>query len=180
MTMKPKLVTIGVFGFDEARFFQALQRAEVELFCDIRRRRGVRGAEYAFVNSQRLQARLSALGIRYLHRLDLAPPQAIRALQNQADQASRQPKRQRTVLDAAYVAAYETACLATFEPQSLLDDAGAESQVIALFCVEREPAACHRSLVAEKLRQTLGVEVEHLLPPLDDKGTECRGEGVRR
>jgi uncharacterized protein (DUF488 family) len=163
--MKPKIVTIGVFGFDEATFFQTLQHAQVGLFCDIRRRRGVRGADYAFVNSQRLQAHLNTLGIRYLHRLDLAPPQEIRTLQNQADQASKLPKRQRTVLHPDYVAAYQTTCLAVFDPQSLLDDAGPATTVIALFCVEREPTACHRSLVAERLHKTWGVEVEHLLPP---------------
>src|SRR4051812_16785995 len=79
--LKPKIVTIGVYGFDEAGFFQALQAAQVDTFCDIRRRRGVRGAEYAFANRQRLAARLAALGIRYLHRLDLAPTNAMRAVQ---------------------------------------------------------------------------------------------------
>jgi len=38
--------------------------------------------------------------------------------------------------------------------------------VIALFCVEREPAACHRSLVSDRLRWTDGVVVEHLLPAI--------------
>jgi hypothetical protein len=36
--------------------------------------------------------------------------------------------------------------------------------VAALFCVEREPDACHRSLLAERLAADLGVEVVHLLP----------------
>ena len=46
--MNPKIVTIGVYGFDETGFFRALQDAEVDTFCDIRDRRGVRGATYAF------------------------------------------------------------------------------------------------------------------------------------
>ena len=54
-----KFVTIGVYGSDEATFFEALQRAGVDTFCDIRWRRGVRGAKYAFANSARLQKRLA-------------------------------------------------------------------------------------------------------------------------
>ena len=53
--MPLKLVTIGVYGFDEASFFAALQTAGVDTLCDMRQRRGVRGADYAFVNSKRLQ-----------------------------------------------------------------------------------------------------------------------------
>ena len=71
--MSLKIVTIGVFGFSEEAFFHALQTAQVDTFCDIRQRRGVRGATYAFCNSKRLQTRLAELGIRYLHRKDLAP-----------------------------------------------------------------------------------------------------------
>ena len=50
-TMKIKIVTIGVYGFDESGFFDALCQAEVDTFCDIRSRRGLRGATYAFANS---------------------------------------------------------------------------------------------------------------------------------
>lgn len=50
------VVTIGVYGYTPETFFAALQEAGVDLLCDIRQRRGVRGAEYAFANSQRLQA----------------------------------------------------------------------------------------------------------------------------
>ena len=70
---KIKIVTIGVYGFDELGFFDALCKAGVDTFCDIRSRRGVRGATYAFANSKRLQARLSELGIQYIYRKDLGP-----------------------------------------------------------------------------------------------------------
>ena len=87
--MKPKIVTIGVYGFDEDSFFDALHKARVDTFCDIRSRRGVRGSIYAFANSLRLQARLADLGIRYLHRKDLAPTQAVRDRQAAADKATK-------------------------------------------------------------------------------------------
>lgn len=162
--MKPKIITIGVYGFGEEDFFTALQEANVDTFCDIRNRRGVRGATYAFANSVRLQARLAALGIRYLHCKALAPPKAVRDKQATADKADKVAKRERITLSEAFIAAYHTECLAHFEPQNLLDQIEADAQVVALFCVEREPAACHRSLVAEKLATELGLEVEDIMP----------------
>ncbi|HEY8810820.1 MAG TPA: DUF488 family protein, partial [Solirubrobacterales bacterium] len=35
----------------------------------------------------------------------------------------------------------------------------------ALLCVERDPEACHRSLIAAQLERDWGLEVEHLRPP---------------
>src|SRR5512135_2099011 len=73
MTRKIEFVTIGAHGWNEAAFFQALVAAGVDTFCDVRQRRGMRGHDYAFANSQRLQAKLGDLGIGYVHRRDLAP-----------------------------------------------------------------------------------------------------------
>ena len=162
--MKLKVVTIGVYGFDEAGFFRALQDAQVDTFCDIRDRRGMRGATYAFVNSQRLQARLADLGICYVHRKDLAPSKTVRAKQAEADKATKTAKRQRTALGEVFIRAYQAECLTHFQPQSLFDDLNPDAQVVALFCVEQDPAACHRSLVADKLAKELNLEVEHILP----------------
>lgn len=162
--MTLKIVTIGAFGFSEDAFFQALQAAQVDIFCDIRQRRGVRGATYAFVNSTRLQARLAELNIRYLHCKDLAPTTAVRQQQHHADKTTGTAKRQRTQLSPAFTRAYQQEILTGFDPQTLLNDLPDDAQVLALFCVEREPAACHRSLVAQTLHNTLNLEVTHLLP----------------
>ena len=35
----------------------------------------------------------------------------------------------------------------------------------ALLCVERDPEACHRSLIAQRLAGQHSVTIEHLLPP---------------
>ena len=161
---KIKIVTIGVYGFDEASFFDALCQAQVDTFCDIRSRRGVRGATYAFANSTRLQARLAELGIRYIYRKDLAPTQIVREKQAAADKATKTAKRKRTELGEAFIEAYHTECLAVFEPQSLLDELESDARVVALFCVETAPEACHRSLVADKLAQAFNLEVENVLP----------------
>jgi uncharacterized protein (DUF488 family) len=160
----PKFVTIGVYGFSEGAFFKTLQQAGVDTFCDIRYRRGVRGAEYAFVNSVRLQRRLAELGIHYLHFRQFAPSPALRQRQTEADKAQRTTKRKRSALAEVFIAGYREECLANFDSRKFAEQLEGKAKVVALFCVEREPGACHRSLLAEKLRQDLGAEIVHLLP----------------
>jgi len=160
----PDFVTIGVYGFDEAGFFQALQNAGVDTFCDLRARRGVRGSAYAFANSARLQARLAGLGIRYLHRPELAPSQALRQRQADTDKSNKTAKRQRTVLSPSFVDAYKQEVLAEFDSTGFVTGLGPDARVVALFCVEREPAACHRSLLAARLAEEQAVQVTHLMP----------------
>jgi hypothetical protein len=102
----PKFVTIGAYGFSEGAFFRALQRAGVDTFCDIRYRRGVRGAEYPFVNSARLQQRLAELGIRYLHFRELAPSPTLRQRQAETDKAEGTTKRKRSALGELFISGY--------------------------------------------------------------------------
>src|SRR5215471_16588178 len=101
-----KFVTIGVYGCTEAAFFEALAAAGVDTFCDIRWRRGVRGSDYVFANSARLQKRLTELGIRYIHFRELAPTPALRRRQTEADKTAGVAKRKRHVLGEAFITAY--------------------------------------------------------------------------
>jgi len=160
--LKPRIVTIGVYGYEEEEFFAALANARVDLFCDVRRRRGVRGALYAFANSQRLQARLAEMGIRYLHRQDLAPDNDIRQAQYAVDKSQKVAKRQREVLSPEFITAYGERVLSSFDSRAFVESLPADTQVLAFFCVERAPEACHRLLLAEKLAQDLGLELEHI------------------
>ena len=157
-----RIVTIGVYGASADAFFTTLQTAHVDTFVDIRQRRGVRGSQYAFVNSKRLQARLAELGIRYLHRKDLAPTKAIREQQYAADKRNKVGKRSRNQLGDVFIEAYHQEILSAFDPQTLLADLSDDAQTVALFCVEQAAEACHRSLVAARLASSLGVEVIHL------------------
>ena len=111
-----------------------------------------------------MPTRLAELGIRYLYRKDLAPTQSVRDTQVAADKATKTAKRKRTVLGEAFIAAYHTECLTAFDPDSLLADLEENAQVVALFCVEKDPEACHRSLVADKLAKALKLEIEDILP----------------
>ena len=163
--MRPlTITTIGVYGFDEAGFFRALQQAGVQLFVDVRRRRGVRGREYAFVNSQRLQQKLAELNIAYRYEPALAPSPELRAQQYAIDKTQKVAKRQRTTLDPSFISAYQQAHLTEFDSQSFVDSLPDNIQTITFFCVEREPDACHRFLIANHLAQSVGLSVEHLLP----------------
>jgi uncharacterized protein (DUF488 family) len=162
--MKPKIVTIGAYGFDKESFFQALLDAKVDIFCDLRMRRGMRGSTYAFANSSSLQKRLGELGIRYQYLKDLAPGHEIRAKQKQEDEKLGIAKRTRKVLGQTFIRAYEKECLATFDSEEFIKGLGQDAQVIGLFCVEREPEACHRSLAAKRLAQDLELQVEHIKP----------------
>jgi uncharacterized protein (DUF488 family) len=161
-----KFVTLGVYGFSETVFFDALKQAGVDTFCDIRWRRGVRGKDYAFANRARLEKRLAELGIQYRHFKELAPPPALRQRQADADKAEKTTKRKRTALGEVFIAAYRHEHLSTFDSRKFIEALGREARTVALFCVEREPAACHRSLLAERLQQDLGAQIElvHLKP----------------
>ena len=159
-----KIVTIGVYGFSESDFFTALINAGVDTFLDIRNRRGMRGSKYAFANSKRLQARLDTLGIRYIHHKELSPNSEIRQIQKIADQQQKIAKRKRSTLSDEFVLAYEEQVLDQVDLTSLVNRLPDDYQVIALFCVEREPGACHRSIVADRLSEQFDYSVEDILP----------------
>lgn len=160
-----QIITIGVYGFSEEAFFQKLRQAGVDTFCDIRWRRGVRGREYAFANRARLQKRLGESGIRYLHFRELAPSPDLRKRQAAADKTAGIEKRKRTTLGEAFIAGYHEA-MSGFNSGKFIDSLGAATKIAALFCVERDPAACHRSLLVQRLQQDLGAQIEitHLMP----------------
>jgi len=124
----------------------------------------MRGREYAFANSGRLQKRLGEMGIRYLHVRDVAPSPELRKAQAEADKEHRIARRKRTVLGDEFVEGYRHGILTNFDSGKFMEHFEPDAKVVALFCVEREPAACHRSLLAERLGKDLGIEVEHIIP----------------
>jgi uncharacterized protein (DUF488 family) len=158
----PTLRTIGVYGFDHDSFLAALSGAGVDLLLDVRQRRGVRGSEYAWANAQRLQAALDEAGIGYSHLKELAPTTEMRRLQYAEDERRGEGKRSRTELAPAYVEHYTAAVLDQVDLEPIVRWIGNSEP--ALLCVERDPEACHRSLVAARLTREFGFEVEHLRP----------------
>lgn len=159
-----KLVSIGGYGFEEAGFLGALRHASVDTFVDVRQRRGMRGSRYAFLNSSRLQNALAAAGIRYVHLRELAPTEAVRKVQQCRDAASGIGKRLRTRLSPEFVSAYKTQVLNGFDVVRFRQAIGDGARIVAVFCVETEPEACHRSLIVERLASDIGAHVEHIRP----------------
>jgi uncharacterized protein (DUF488 family) len=157
------VVTIGVYGFDQAAFLAALARARVKALLDVRQRRGLRGSEYAWANSARLQAALADAGIDYRHHKELAPTTELRRLQYAEDDRLGVGKRSRVELAPEYRDRYTREILDQVDLQPIVASLPADGAA-ALLCVERDPEACHRSLVAERMASELGVSVRHLKP----------------
>ena len=158
-----RLATIGVYGFSLDAFLEALRRANVRVLLDVRQRRGVRGSDYSWANAKRLQAALADAGIAYEHHPELAPTTELRQLQYAEDDRQGVGKRARAELAPQYRDGYIAEILEHADLDAVvasLPEAGAG----ALFCVERDPEACHRSLVAERLEAEHGVAVTHLRP----------------
>ncbi len=159
-----EFVTVGVYGWDAERFFAALEHNKVDTLVDIRRRRAVRGSDYAFANSKRLQARLAQMGVRYIHRIDLSPSDALRKWQAAADHDAQVARRKRTELSAQFHAGYTQEILDRFDSCQFVADLGPGAHIVALLCVELLPGACHRGILAERLQKDTGTKVTHLIP----------------
>ena len=159
-----EIATIGVYCFDADTFLASLQDAGVTLLVDVRQRRGVRGARFAWANARRLQASMASAGIDYSHHRELAPTTELRQLQYREDDRQGVGKRSREVLAPEYVSRY-TAEILDPAPLELLLDELADHELAALMCVECAARACHRSLIADRLAEEHGLGVRHLLPP---------------
>jgi uncharacterized protein (DUF488 family) len=159
----PTIATIGVYGFTAQTFLDALQEADVRVVLDVRQRRGVRGSEYAWANSARLQAALADAGIAYRHERELAPTTELRQLQYREDAKQGVGKRSRAELAPEYRARYTAEILDRADLGPLVADLP-DDGASALLCVERNPEACHRSILAERLAAEHGLPVAHVRP----------------
>ena len=157
------VATIGVYGWTLERFLAALREADVGVVVDVRQRRGVRGREYSWANAQRIQAALAGAGVGYSHHKELAPTTELRQVQYREDDRLGVGKRSRVELAPEYRERYLREILDRVDLAPLVAELPVD-RASALLCVERDPQACHRSLVAERLAQAHGVTVVHLLP----------------
>ena len=163
MTGVRTVVTIGVYGFEQAGFIAALARARVKVLLDVRQRRGVRGSEYAWANSARLQAALADAKIDYQHHKELAPTTELRRLQYAEDDRLGVGKRSRVALAPEYRDRYTREILDQVDLEPIVASLPANGAA-ALLCVERDPEACHRSLIADRMASEHGVSARHLKP----------------
>ena len=158
-----RVCTIGVYEWDLEAFLAALHDAGVLRLLDVRQRRGVRGPQYAWANSLRLQAALAAAEIDYRHHPELAPTTELRHLQYAEDARQGVGKRSRRELAAVYRERYTREILDAVDLSEVVAELPA-SGAAALFCVEADPEACHRSIIAQRLAARYGVAVRNLRP----------------
>jgi uncharacterized protein (DUF488 family) len=156
------VATIGVYGASLESFLTALAEADVGLVLDVRQRRGVRGREYAWANSRRLQSALADASIGYSHHRELAPSTELRRLQYREDDRLGEGKRSRTVLAPEYRRRYVHEILDRVDLDAFVTGLPCE-RASALLCVERDARACHRSLIAERLADEHGASVVDLI-----------------
>ena len=158
-----RAATIGVYGFTADTFLEALHGAGVGQLLDVRQRRGVRGSEYVWANAARLIKALEQAGIEYRHHKELAPTTELRQVQYREDARLGVGKRSRAVLAPEYRDRYTKEILDKVDLAPIVE-AMPEDSASALFCVERDPEACHRSLIAERLATRHGLPLTHLRP----------------
>lgn len=156
------IFTIGVYGSTEQQFFGKLAENGIDTFCDIRQRRGVRGSQYAFVNSKRLQNKLAEMGIGYTNLKELSPTNEIRAAQKEVDKRNGIQKKDRTRLGDVFINGYKRH-IADYDFELLVEKLKSMgTNKVVFFCVEESPYACHRSIVADKLQNLFGYQITHL------------------
>jgi uncharacterized protein (DUF488 family) len=146
----PRVSTIGYQAATVESFLAALREADTELVVDIR---AVASSRRPGFSKSHLAANLTEAGIGYLHLRGLGTPAEGRA----AARAGRQAEMRRI---------YQKH-LATAEAQAELTELTElirSGRRVCLLCFERDPANCHRSMVADALRTLLPIQVLHLSP----------------
>jgi len=142
-----KIFTIGYEGTTMADFLAALTTAGVERVIDVRalplsRRPGFSKATLA--------ASLAEVGIGYVHLKALGTPKP-----------GRDAARKGRVAEMHAIFNDHMA-----EPAAQLELAKAtefaRTKKTALLCYEAEHADCHRAILADRIRETLGCEIEPL------------------
>jgi hypothetical protein len=106
-----------------------------------------------------LQDALSGAGIAYRHVIELAMPDELRKLQHRYDDRAGVGQRSRVELAPEVRDRYRAEVLDRVDVADALGPLPARG-LAALMCVEGVPAACHRSVIAERL----AADVVHLRP----------------
>lgn len=134
---KPQVFTIGYEGADADRFLTTLKDAGVVTLADVRavalsRKRGF--------SKSALRDALENRGIGYRHFIQLGTPKEGR----QAARAGDADMMKRIYCDEVLTT---EAAKGAFEDLEAL----ARSQPVCLLCFERDPATCHRRILAQRL-----------------------------
>lgn len=137
--MTATLFTIGYEGADPDRLAAALRGAGVATLADVR---AVASSRKRGFSKSALAAHLAENDLGYVHLRGLGTPASGRAAARAKDVATMR----RIFCDGVLDTAEGEAALA-----DLAARAGGEDGPLCLFCFERDPAGCHRRVLAERL-----------------------------
>lgn len=155
-----ELFTIGYQRSKSAEFVAALKAGGVTTLIDVREVAWSRRREYA---RKALAETLEAAGIAYVHLKGLGTPKSGRAAAKAGDRDgfekifaahTRTPEFQSDLATAADIARSGGACL---------------------MCYERDPADCHRSIVAGLMQDAHGFDIRHIMVG-DGGGDAAQGD----
>ncbi|HZZ68903.1 MAG TPA: DUF488 domain-containing protein [Phenylobacterium sp.] len=143
-----KLATVGYERDTQPAVIERLKTAGVELVIDVR---AVASSRKAGFSKTLLSASLNEAGIGYVHLRELGTPKPGRIAARKGHVAEMHE------IFKAHMA----------EPAAQLQLAKAtelvrEGQKVALLCYEADALACHRSIVAGRICEALGCEIENL------------------
>jgi uncharacterized protein (DUF488 family) len=143
-----KLATVGYERDTQPAVIERLKAAGVELVIDVR---AVASSRKAGFSKTLLSASLNAEGIGYVHLRELGTPKPGRIAARKGHVAEMHE------IFKAHMA----------EPAAQLELAKAtdfvrEGRKVALLCYEADAGACHRSIVAERICESLDCEIENL------------------
>ena len=147
-----RLFTIGYEKAKPEAVLGELTRAKVRLLVDTR---AVAASRRPGFSKKALAASLDDAGIAYLHLQKLGTP-------DEGRQAAR--AGQLDTLWRIYAKHLKTP--GAIEAMDELVSIVKSGQSVCLLCYERDKDCCHRSKIAEIVRERTGVAVEDLVPPL--------------
>lgn len=139
------IMTIGYEGSSIDDFLATLVKAKVNVLLDVReipvsRRKGF--------SKKALAEHVASVGIAYRHERDLGSPKEI---------------RHQLHADGDYTTYFRSFSKYIESQRPLLEELACELDGnVALVCYERDPATCHRSVVAKRLELMTGLTTKHL------------------
>lgn len=147
--MQAELLTIGYEGCTLGNVLETLRAARVGLLIDVRAMPRSRKPGFS---KRQLAAGLDEAGVGYVHLQALGTPKPGRdAVRAGHPEVMQRIFRDHMTSDRAQVALAQATALA-------------RERRVCLLCFERDPACCHRSLVAEMVTAETGQAVKNLLP----------------
>lgn len=140
------LLTIGYEGRSPADLVKALSAARVDVLLDVRERAQSRKPGFS---KSALAEVLSRAGVGYEHVPELGSPRALRIAGRESGDFKTFMKGYRKHLDGQVEHLDRVAQLVA-------------KRRVCLLCFEREHSMCHRSEVASRLAETLGLPITNL------------------